>query len=295
MCAAAPAKRDWTAPPASDGSGCCREIGRYGRSGSVFNLAGKNAVVTGASSGIGQAIALAFANAGANVASLYASHPEGATVVEGAADAANVKALMVEGDVSRQSDINALADSVEGAWGSIDIWVNNAGQLLIRNFAEMQPDEWHRLLATNLDGCLYGCQAAARSMIRGGGGRIINVTSVTRTQPVSAMTAYVTGKAGVYGLTVALALELAPFAITVNAIAPGATDTAMSEDAYTDVVRRQYEARIPVGRIASPEDIAPAAVFLASAEAGYVTGHEILVDGGLALNGNVSFDETTST
>jgi 3-oxoacyl-[acyl-carrier protein] reductase len=122
---------------------------------------------------------------------------------------------------------------------------------------------------------------------QGRGGRIVNVSSAADVQPLADLTAYITAKSGVVGLTKTLALELGTFGITVNAIAPGATDTAINRKAYTAAVRRTYQERIPLGRIAAPEEIADAAVFLASDAARYVTGHELLVDGGLVLNGTV--------
>jgi NAD(P)-dependent dehydrogenase (short-subunit alcohol dehydrogenase family) len=253
----------------------------------MFDLTGKRAAVTGAGSGIGRAIAIALAGAGASVAVLDVAEDrakETADLIE--------TSLSVRGDTSNPSDVEDFARAVDRAWGGVDIWVNNAGRLLVRRFLEMTDAEWHGLLGTNLHGYYYGCRAAARRMVAQGGGRIINVSSVTRQQPVSDMTAYVTGKAAVVGLTVSLALELGPAGVTVNAIAPGATHTGLTVDAYTPEIRGLYEARIAVGRIADPADIAGAAVFLASDEARYVTGHELLVDGGLLLNGNVGFAQT---
>jgi len=258
----------------------------------MFDLTGKRAVVTGASSGIGQAIAIALAEAGADVASLYLGHPDGAQATRDAIEQAGRKALLAEGDMSDAAGVEAFAQQVQDAWGGIDVWVNNAGKLLIRGFLEMREDEWHGLLATNLHGYYYGARAAARRMVAQGGGRIVNVTSVTRVQPATELTAYVVGKAAVHGLTTSLAVELAPHGITVNAIAPGATDTALSGEVYSPQVRAAYEARIPLARIAQPRDIASAAVFFASDEAGYVTGTELLADGGLALNGDVGLPNT---
>jgi NAD(P)-dependent dehydrogenase (short-subunit alcohol dehydrogenase family) len=179
------------------------------------------------------------------------------------------------------------------AWGGIDVWVNNAARLMVKPFLEMTDDDWHGLLAANLHGYYYGCRAAARQMVaQGGGGRIVNVTSIVDVQPIAELSAYVTAKGGILGLTKTLAVELGPHGITVNALSPGATDTPLNAVAYTPEVRRNYQHRIPLGRIASPEEIADPIVFLASDASRYVTGVELLVDGGMVLNGNVGHART---
>ncbi len=258
----------------------------------MFDLTGRRAVVTGASSGIGQAIAVALAQAGADVASLHLTAPEGAAQTLTAIEAAGRRALMAEGDVSDHAQVERFADTVERSWGGIDIWVNNAAQMLVRAFSSMSVDEWHRVMGANLHGYFYGCRAAVPRMLAQGSGRIINISSATDVQPISQMTAYITAKGGVVGLTKALALELGHDNITVNAIAPGATETPLTSATFTAPVRRVYEEKIAVGRVGVARDIGGAAVFLASDAASYITGHELLVDGGLVLNGNTGFAET---
>jgi NAD(P)-dependent dehydrogenase (short-subunit alcohol dehydrogenase family) len=261
----------------------------------MFDLTGKRAVVTGASSGIGQAIAVGLAAAGADVASIYLDNPEGAEVTRLAIGAAGRSALMVQGDVGVPDEIAAFGRQVRDEWGGVDIWVNNAARILVRDFLAMTLTEWHDTLQTNLHGYFYGCREAVLSMGESGRGRIINISSATDIQPISGMTAYITAKGGVVALTKALALEVGHQGITVNAVAPGATETPLNSQVYTDSVRRVYAEKIAVGRIARPDEIVGAVLFLASDEAGYVTGHELVVDGGLVLNGNTGYGETSGS
>jgi len=196
-------------------------------------------------------------------------------------------------DTGDREQVEKIADWVVANWGHIDIWVNNAAALLVKPFLDTTPEDWHSLLAANLHGYYYGCRAAAQRIQPGVGGRIINVTSAADILAVGGLSAYITAKGGIVGLTRTIALELAGRDITVNAVAPGAIETPLNTQAWDERVRETYRARIGLGRIGSASEVADVVVFLASHASRYITGQEIVVDGGLTINGNVGHVNTT--
>jgi NAD(P)-dependent dehydrogenase (short-subunit alcohol dehydrogenase family) len=254
----------------------------------AFRLHGTRAVVTGGSSGIGAELCRALGRSGADVVAVHRNDPAGAARVIGDLHEMGRRCVMVDGDTGDSASVDELAQIAIRELGGIDIWINNAAGLLVRPFLELTDADWHGLLAANLHGYFYGCRAAARQMVaQASGGRIINVSSAADVQPLAEAVPYITAKGGIVAMTRSLALDLAPHAITVNAIAPGATDTAINATAYTPEVRRAYAERIALGHIAEPAEIADAGVFLATYAARYITGFELLVDGGLTINGSV--------
>jgi 3-oxoacyl-[acyl-carrier protein] reductase len=242
-------------------------------------------VVTGASSGIGQAVAVALARAGADVAGMSLDEaPETVALVR----AEGRDTIQLVGDTGDVEAVEGLAQATVERWGSFDVWVNNAARLFVRPLVDTSDDDWHGLLRGNLDGYFFGCRTAAKHFAaRGEGGRIVNVTSISGIVGVGGIGAYSAAKGAIMALTKALAVELAPSGTTVNALAPGAIDTPLNAEAYTPAVRRVYEERIPLGRIGNADDVADVVLFLASDASRYVTGQQIVVDGGLVVNGTV--------
>jgi 3-oxoacyl-[acyl-carrier protein] reductase len=224
------------------------------------------------------------AEAGANVAGVdVRDTSDTMTAVEGMGR----RAFGYQADVSNLRDMEVFASEVVKCFGGIDGWVNDAGVIVAKPFLEISEKTWQEIMSINLGGYINGCRVAIPHMVKNGNGSIVNVSSVTDMQPVANLSAYVTSKGGIVALTKALALEFASQGIRVNAVAPGAVETDLNADVYTDEVRANYRSRIPAGRIAEPEDITGAVVFLLSDASRYITGVELLIDGGLVLNGNV--------
>jgi 3-oxoacyl-[acyl-carrier protein] reductase len=247
----------------------------------LFDLSGKVALVTGGSRGIGRAISLALAAHGAKVAINYASNAAAAGETARTIGAASA-AIALAGDVGNPVLAAALVAETIKAFGRIDILVNNAGVTADDLILRMSEAEWDKVIDTNLKGTFNVTKAAIRPMVRQRFGRVISVSSVAGIVGNAGQANYSAAKAGMIGFTKAIAKEVASRNITANVIAPGFIDTEMTKD-LTDAQRAEIMRMVAVGRTGKPEDVAPAAVFLASDEAAYVTGHVLTVDGGLVM------------
>jgi 3-oxoacyl-[acyl-carrier protein] reductase len=246
----------------------------------MANLSGRVALVTGASRGIGRAIATRLAAAGAHV--VAAARGENARGTADAIREAGGSAESIGLDVTDAAGVDAAVAGIMAGKGRIDILVNNAGITRDTLMLRMKRDDWDAVIQTNLTAAFTSVQAVLKPMIKQRSGRIINITSVVGQSGNAGQANYAASKAGLIGFTKALALEVASRNVTVNAVAPGLIDTDMTR-AIAEGAHEEWAARIPLKRLGTPEDVANAVVFLASDEAAYITGHVLAVNGGMYL------------
>jgi NAD(P)-dependent dehydrogenase (short-subunit alcohol dehydrogenase family) len=243
-------------------------------------LASRTALITGASRGIGEAIALALGEAGATIA-LVARDPQQLRQVAEKAQKMGVRAETFTADVSNEEDVERLKCEVLGRLGAVDILVNNAGINIRKPITDFPVEEWHRVIDTNLVGPFLICRAFVAQMKGRGYGRIINTTSTMSHVATANRTAYAASKAGLLGFTRALAIELAPENITVNGISPGWFETELTKPIWSDPDRNDdLISKIPLGHWGDVSDVAKLAVYLCTEEAGYITGTDVRIDGG---------------
>ncbi len=246
-------------------------------------LAGKVALVTGASRGIGASIALRFAAEGAVVAvNYYPGCEDDAAAVVGRIESAGGHAAAFPGDVSDSASCQACVGAVVAELGALDVLVNNAGITRDGLMVRMSDEDWAAVISTNLSGVFFMTRAAARVMMKARTGSIVNIASVVGIMGNAGQANYSAAKAGVIGLTKTTARELAPRGVRCNAVAPGFIETDMTAK-LSEAVRETLKAEIALGRLGSPEDVASAVIFLASDDAAYVSGQILAVDGGMTF------------
>ncbi|XHR30068.1 MAG: SDR family NAD(P)-dependent oxidoreductase [Chthoniobacteraceae bacterium] len=248
-----------------------------------MSLKGKVAIVTGGNSGIGMAITLELARQGANIVIDYVAHPEAAEALEQQVAALGDQAIGVDADVSKVADLQKLVDAAVQKFGRVDIMVNNAGVETRTSVLDTTEEQYEKVLEINLKSAFFGTQLAARQMIQqGGGGRIINITSVHEDWPMPGNTAYCLSKGGMRMLTRTAGVELATHNILVVGVGPGAVATPINLSTMKDpALMKHLDAAIPLGRMAKPEEIASVVAFLAGDGASYMTATTVFADGGM--------------
>ena len=251
-----------------------------------FNLGGKVALVTGASSGIGRATAVMLAANGARLAINFHRNQAGAEAVRKEITDAGGNAITIQADVARTSEVQSLVDQTSDKFGPIDILVNNAGSLVERlRILELTEERWDEVIDLNLKSAFLCCRAVAASMIERKTGAIVNVSSIAgRTGGALGSIHYSTAKGGLITLTKGLAKELAPFGIRVNAVSPGVIDTHYHEQFSTPEMMKGYVGGIPLGRVGTPEEVAAVICFLASDASSYLAGETIEINGGMFMD-----------
>lgn len=245
-------------------------------------LTGKTAIITGGSRGIGRAIALVFAQEGANVAIVYAGNTAAAEATSKAIGEIGVQVMAIQCDITDGAAVDGMIAAVKERFGSIDILVNNAGITRDGLLMRMKEADWQAVINTNLTGAFHCTKAVAKPMMKQRGGAIINISSVVGVTGNAGQANYAAAKAGIIGFTKAMAKELASRNIRINAVAPGYINTDMTAD-LPEGTKADMVKSIPLGRMAQPEEVAKAVLFLASDCASYVTGQVLHVDGGMVM------------
>ena len=246
-----------------------------------YNLKEKVAIVTGASRGIGEAIATQLSNCGAKII-LIARNADKLKIVQERITSQGGIAESMAGDVSSLDSFTEIISSINKKWGRIDILVNNAGVARDNIIMRMKEEDWDEVMSINLKGCFNGIKSVTRPMIKNKAGRIINITSVIGQIGNAGQSNYAASKAGIMGITKSMAKELGSRNITVNAVAPGYIKTDMTNE-LNDDIKEKMKTSIPLGRLGTPDDVANLVCFLASDDAGYITGQTFNVDGGMVM------------
>jgi glucose 1-dehydrogenase len=263
-------------------------------------LKNQTAVITGASGGIGGAIAIALGKAGANVAINYFNDEEGAKEIQQAIVDAGSKAFIQRGDVGKEEDVKNLFDKAKETFGAVHILINNAGIQIDQPFLKLSYEDWNQVLQTNLSGAFLCAREAAKCFDEQGvnediskaSGKIVFISSVHDTIPWSGRVNYATSKGGMKMMMKSIAQELAPSKVRVMSISPGAIKTPINEDEWSNEEgKKKMLAKIPYGRVGEPEDIGRVAVWLVSDQADYITGTSLYVDGGMTLYPSFQEDE----
>ncbi|PEN12537.1 3-oxoacyl-[acyl-carrier-protein] reductase [Longibacter salinarum] len=247
-----------------------------------IDLSDKSILVTGGTRGIGRSIVDAFASTGARIAFTYRSSSDEADALVSELQEQGIDAMALQGNVAETDVAQKHVDAVTDAWDSLDVLINNAGITRDNLMLRMKEEDWDTVLDVNLKGVFNYAKAAYRPMMRQRGGTIINLSSVVGVMGNPGQTNYAASKAGIIGFSKSLAKELSTRGVRVNVVAPGYVDTEMT-DALSDDARDAMLDAVPLGRPASPEDVANAVLYLASPAASYITGHVLHVDGGLAM------------
>jgi 3-oxoacyl-[acyl-carrier protein] reductase len=248
----------------------------------MFELNGYAAIVTGGARGIGRAIAVALADAGADVLITYKGNTAAADAVAAEITAKGRKAVAMQADAADPDAAVAVVSRAMESFGKVDLLVNNAGITRDTLILRMTPEQWREVIDTNLSGAFYMTKAAVKEMLRAKSGRIVNITSVSGQAGNAGQANYSSAKAGMIGLTKATAREVASRGITVNAVAPGFIVTELTAD-LPEAIKEGVKTATPLGRFGEPNEIAAAVIYLASREASYVTGQVLGVDGGLVM------------